>query len=294
MSADVAQEISLRWRVPTCRAEVGLRFSLVRIGFAAVIVGMMILLLTPAESQSALFAATIVLALLAVVVQWLRASREASGESNVWLDHEGLHWRDGQSRQQTLPRVLAQSFLIGIDEETQQQRPALTLLLADGFVSQPIELHAPADEAQVRQWLREHWSLPESTVLPVETERAIDLESDLDLQRQSWRFTGSRAGIEQLAAALDEAARLALPPIGARPKQMVLLFRSVPVGLAVSPHTWIDADLLAATPGVLTELSSKLREQLASVPSTGTFETELVADTGHHWQLKFTLEPAAV
>jgi hypothetical protein len=286
MSIGPGEDVAaLRWRIPEGRRQASLRSSLLRIGFATVIVGFLVIFLTPQESHRGLILATFAIAGIMALGQVVRAMRDASGPANVWLDDSGLHWRDAAGREQVLPRSQARSFYLGRDQQTQRDLDSLTLMLDDNFMSQPIELHPPADESRVRHWLDSRWSLPETKSLPQEGTVRLALVSEIDNHEQHWYLEGSRARLVQLAAIWQEAAGLPLPPPGARPKQVKLELGNDLVELAVSRHTWLDEGLFAATPEVLRELSEALEEKLSSPENFEEFILPVVTDTGHHWKI---------
>jgi hypothetical protein len=283
------QSEDLRWRIPEGRRRASLRFSLIQIGFATVVVGLLVIVFTPAENHRGLLTAAIALAVAIALVQLVRAFQESRRPANVWLDITGLHWRDPTGREYLLPRNLARGFFLGHDMQTQRELPSLTLLLDDGFLSQPIELHAPASETQVRAWLEQRWSLPEATSLPEHHLVRLPLVSAIDLPDQHWYLEGSREHLAALAVAWEDAAWLPLPPMGARPQQVDLQLNEDLVLLTVSPHTWIDHQLFAATPEVLRQVAREIKAKLAASETPPEFEIPLVTDTGHHWKLVFNI-----
>ncbi len=278
-------ETTLSWRIPE-NSRISLRFSLLQTAFASVIVGIMVIFLTPAETQGGLLTATMTVAILVALGQILRAWREERRPANVWLDEIGLHWFDSAGKEQLLNRSLAQRFFVGRDPHTQRDRPALTLLLAEGFLSQPIELHAPADVPTVRRWLSERWSLSETQELPEQSPLELPLASELDTTKLRWHLEGNREALTNFASLLREVSRWPLPPLGARPRERELEFENDFVVLSASPHTWIDIHLFAAKPTVLADLAEQIETQLEK-PNTTEFTIPLIADTGHHWQLRF-------
>jgi hypothetical protein len=277
-------EAALGWRIPEGRNQKSLRFSLTQIAFATVVVGILVLFLAPAEVHAGLLTAAIVIALTLAAVQTSLAWRAASGPPNVWLDDAGLHWRDRSGAEQLLERSLVRGFQIGRDEETRRDRASLTLVLADDFLSQPVELHAPADEAGVRQWLKERWSLAEASV-PHAPRRPLAVYSELDFQRQLWLLEGDRAELEALAQTCAEAASVPLPPLGGRPKQWELDFDDEPLTLAIAPHTWLDSGYLSATPETLRHLAATIRRHLSAEKPQPETEIELATDSGHRWRI---------
>jgi hypothetical protein len=275
---------ALAWRIPEGRGRVSLRFVLIQIALASVVVGLLVLLLTPAENQQSLLSATIAMALALAAYQIWRDRREASGPANVWLDAAGLHWRDRSGAEQLLQRERVRGFLIGYDEETRRDRASLTLLLEGDFLSQPIELHEPADEARVKQWLTERWSIKEvAQERPLRFPLAI--YSELDFQRQIWLLEGDRTELAALADILLKAADSPLPPVGARPKQWELDFEGEPLTLAISPHTWLDSGYFSASPDALRQLAEKIRQEPLPDNAEAGVEIELKTDSGHHWRI---------
>jgi hypothetical protein len=277
-------DAALSWRIPEGSGRTSLRFALTQIAFVTVVVGTLIIFLTPAQAQSGLLAATMAIALALAAVQTFRAWGAASGPPNVWLDDAGLHWRDRSGAEQLLARTLIRGFQIGHDEETRRDLASLTLVLAGDFLSQPVELHAPADEARVRQWLQERWSLAEAGV-PESPRRSLGVFSELDFQRQIWLLEGARPELMSLAQAWSEAASVPLPPLGGRPKQWELDFDGAPLTLAIAPHTWLDDGYLSATPEMLRHLAGEVSRQLSADKPQAEFEIPLAADSGHRWRI---------
>ena len=277
-------EVALSWRIPEGRSQRSLRFALTQIAFVTVVVGFLIIFLTPAEAHSGLLTATIAIAVALAAIQTFRAWRGASGPPNVWLDDAGLHWRDRSGAEQLLARTLVRGFQIGHDQETRRDLASLTLVLAEDFVSQPVELHAPADEAGVRQWLKERWSLNETRV-PETPRRPLGVFSELDFQRQIWLLEGDRPELEALAETWSKAANVPLPPLGGRPKQWELDFDGEPLTLAIAPHTWLDSGYLSATPETLRHLADKVRRHLSADKPKPELEIPLTTDSGHHWRI---------
>jgi hypothetical protein len=220
---------------------------------------------------------------LAAFQIWVAWS-ERSGPPNVWLDDAGLHWRDRHGDEQLLSRELVRGFFIGHDEETRRNLASLTLVLEGEFLSQPVELHAPADEQQVRQWLKQRWRLAEADV-PAPPRRPLAVFSELDFQRQVWLLEGNRHELEALAYTCSEAAKVPLPPVGGRPKQWELDLEGESLTLAIAPHTWLDSGYFSASPETLRLLTAELRRVLAMEPLKTEFEIPLTTDSGHQWRI---------
>ena len=274
----------LAWRIPEGRSRVSLRFALTQIALVSVVVGLLVLLLTPAASHRGLLAATIAIALALAAFQLWRAWREARGPANVWLDDAGLHWRDRRGAEQLLARSLVRGFLIGHDEETRRDRASLTLLLEGDFLSQPVELHEPADESRVKRWLAERWSIAEASA-PKPPRYPLAIYSELDFQQQIWLLEGDRTELAAFADLLLKAAQTSLPPLGARPKQWELDFEGEPLTLAVSPHTWLDTGYFSASPETLRHLAQRICEEPFIETAVPNVEVSLKTDSGHHWRI---------
>lgn len=274
----------LAWRIPEGRARVSLRFALIQIALASVVVALLVLLLTPAEDHRGLLSATIAIALVLAAYQVWRDRREASGPANVWLDDAGLHWRDRSGAEQLLPRSLVRGFLIGHDEETRRDRRSLTLLLEGEFLSQPIELHDPANEGRVERWLAEEWSIAEA-IAPKLPRYPLAIYSELDFQQQIWLLEGDRTELAALADLLLKAAQTSPPPLGARPKQWELDFEGAPLTLAVSSHTWLDTGYFSASSETLRHLAEQILLEPPPAGASPDREIFLKTDSGHRWRI---------
>lgn len=111
--------------------------------------------------------------LLGAIAYWSwRWRRSRHNSDNVWLDDDGLHWFDG-SAAAGLSRRQVEGFRIGLDPDTVRAIPALTLILVGGFESQPVELHAPAAPSTVRDFLVQHWRLPEIEPSPARQQELL-------------------------------------------------------------------------------------------------------------------------
>jgi hypothetical protein len=263
---------------------VSLRFALLQIALATVAVGLLVVFLTPAEFHAGLMSAAITIALLLAAIQLFNAWRESHKPHNVWLDDAGLHWLDAQGSEQMLPRELARGYLIGRDAETRRDLPSLTFVLEGGFVSQPVEIHAPADQASVRRCLSERWSLAEAEA-PAVRRLPLAIYSELDFQRQKWLLQGECHEFQALASAWLQAAELPLSPTGARPLQVEYAFDGDPITLAVSTHTWLDDGYFSVSPQTLRRLADEIGRRVSGSTAPTTFEIPLAMDSGHQWRM---------
>ena len=91
--------------------------------------------------------------------RWLSYQRSMVGNDNVRIDEAGIHWIDAVGNDRLFRREDIHGFRIGRDADTLRPVPSLTLHLAGGFVSQPIELHLPATPAAVRDLLFVEWKV---------------------------------------------------------------------------------------------------------------------------------------
>lgn len=277
-------DAALGWRIPDGRGQRSLRFALTQIAFVTVVVGLLIIFLTPPEAHSGLLTATIAIAVALAALQTFRAWRAASGPPNVWLDDAGLHWRDRSGGEQLLSRTLVRGFQIGHDQETRRDLASLTLVLEGDFLSQPVELHAPADEAGLRQWLKERWSLDETSV-PKAPRHPLGVFSELDFHRQIWLLEGNPSELEALAETWSKAANVPLAPLGGRPKQWELELDGEPLTLAIAPHTWLEGGYFSARPETLRQLAQDIRRHLAAEKPQPETEIPLTTDSGHRWRI---------
>lgn len=151
----------LSWQIP---AEEGskLRAKTLQFAFAGLIcLGVLLLF----GSRSFRIAALVGSIPFALFVVW-RSRRNSRGPTctgdNVRLDEEGLHWRDAGGTERRIARDQIEGFRIGLDPDTFRALPALTLLLAGGFESQPVELHAPIGPTHVRRFMVDQLHVDES------------------------------------------------------------------------------------------------------------------------------------
>jgi hypothetical protein len=218
----------LRWRIPTTGDPIQLRFALAQVGLATVVGALLILVAAPDGWRVPALVGLIPLAIFMAFRRWARFQRSLAGPDNVWIDAAGVHWLSVAGEEQAFARESIEGFRIGRDDDTLRPVPSLTLELSGGFESQPLELHPPATEAEIRRLLADEWGLPERSAaagreLPYDL--AIDVYSECHDEFQEWHFEGTRAALGELQDALAEAAHLPLPPPGAKPLSRVLLLR---------------------------------------------------------------------
>lgn len=218
----------LRWRIPTTGDPIQLRFALAQVGLATVVGALLILVAAPDGWRVPALVGLIPLAIFMAFRRWSRFQRSLAGPDNVWIDAAGVHWLNVAGEEKAFVRESIEGFRIARDDDTLRPVPSLTLELSGGFESQPLELHPPATEAEIRRLLADDWGLPERKAaagreLPYDL--AIDVYSECHDEFQEWHFEGTRAALGELQDALAEAAHLPLPPAGAKPLSRVLLLR---------------------------------------------------------------------
>lgn len=280
----------LAWRIPEASG-ISPRFALAQVGFVTVVVCVFLLFLSPTETLAGRLGAVLFLGGLLASWQILRMSQETQGQANLWLDDAGLHWLDREGNSRQIDREAVQAYYIGRDEETSRGVDSLVLILRDEFVSQPVELHPPADPSSVAKWLQTNWAIASRSQLPAELRRDVSLTSTYDTNNLRWTFAGELQELAKLVEAWTEAAKLiSLPPLGVRPKQMVIDFSESDMAVGIASQTWIDAATLYTTNNKLTEIAATFQASLALPDPPKAMQYKLVCDTGHHWTIVFELE----
>ncbi|MDX1948828.1 MAG: hypothetical protein SFU86_25800 [Pirellulaceae bacterium] len=281
----------LAWRIPTGPPGPSLRLGIAQIALATVVAALVLVVAAP---RAWLGPALIGLAPLAVFVayrKWLAHQQGVAGPDNVWIDETGVHWLDDASGEQLFARAQVLGFRIGPDPDTLREVPALTLHLAGGFRSQPIELHPPAKPDQVRLVLAGEWGLHESSVPDdpgkLQYDVAVDVYSECHDDYQEWHIEGSAAALRELFAAIAQAARdLPLAPTGARPaRRVVLCRRRHPLELRVArlPAPFCGDDRLGGPAEWLADLCRSAEEALAPLKTGDDGKFNLVVGPHDTW-----------
>ena len=264
----------LRWRIPTVGDPIQLRLALAQVGLATVVAALLIFVAMPAEWLAPALVGLIPLAIFVAYRRWAKYQRSLAGPDNVWLDAGGLHWLDASGVPHTFAREGLVAFRIAPEADTLRPVPALTLQLTGGFESQPLELHPPATEDEIRRLLGAEWNLPERSAAPTERELpydlAIDVYSECHDEFQEWHFEGTRAALSELQDAIAEAAHLPLPPPGAKPLSRVLLLRRRDksfLTLQHDPFGRVGHDCVTLPADKLFELSRFFATRLGETPA---------------------------
>jgi hypothetical protein len=288
-TAETADD-ELRWRIPTAGDPGYLRLGMAQIGLATVVAALIVLFTAPAAWRGPALAGLLPLAIFVAYRRWLRYQRSLAGDDNVRLDSGGLFWRDPAGTERGFARASVTGFRIGREPDTLRPVEALTLYLAQGFESQPIELHPPASASAVRQMLACAWQLDErehaAGQKPAPYDVALDVYSECHDDFQEWHFEGTRAALAELFEAIAAAAaELPAPPPGAKPLARVLLCRRreqsrLTVSHDVVPQ--VTPDTIAAPAAALLDLARQGRAALASREKA---EASAPADFKFDWQL---------
>ena len=274
----------LSWRIPTRGDPRWLRFGLAQVGLATVVAALVLFAAAPRAWLGWALAGLIPLAVFMAYRRWLAYQRSLAGPDNVRIDTAGLHWLDARGQEQSIGRQSVLAFRVGREEDTLRPVPALTLHLAGGFESQPLELHPPATPDAVRDLLGRQWRLAERPAPAggsLDYDRAIDVYSECHDDFQEWHWEGTREQLTEFFAAVRSAAeQLPPPPLGAKPAQRIILARRreplrLRVAHATMPH--FDFDLLSAPAATLTSIAAAAEQRLAGAgtPSDHKFDVPL-------------------
>lgn len=261
----------LRWRIPPDGDPRILRVQLAQVGLASVVC---VLILLVTASREALAWGLVLLVPVAAFMayrQWHKYQQTLVGPDNTWIDGDGIHWLDPAGNEQGLSRMEIVGFAIGRDNETLRPVPALTLLLTGDRESQPLELHAPADEAAVRAMLADRWQLnerPSGKESDAAYDVAVDVYSECHDEFQEWHFEGTTAALAELFAVVGEVAMLPLASPGVKPtRRIVLARRREPSRMAImhARHARIDVDAIGGPAELLAMLAAQGRETLGAL-----------------------------
>jgi hypothetical protein len=281
----------LRWRISTTGDPIQLRLALAQVGLATVVAALLIFVVLPADWKAPALVGLIPLAAFVAYRRWAKYQRSLEGPDNVWLDAGGLHWLDASGDEHTLAKRDLVAFRIARDQDTLRPVPALTLHLAGGFESQPLELHPPATEEEIRRLLGAEWNLPERSSASAERELAydlaIDVYSECHDEFQEWHFEGTRAALGELQDTIAKAADLALPPPGAKPLSRVLLLRRRDRSHLTLQHNQpgrVGYDVITLPADKLFELSRCFATRLAETPTaTADLKFDFPLGKGNVW-----------
>lgn len=293
------QSTSLAWRVPTSGDPRLLRLSLAQVALATVVAGLLIVVAAPREWVAAGLLGLIPLAIFMAYRRWSAYRHSLEGKDNVRIDDLGVHWLNSAGKEHSFQRDVIAGFHIGHDEETLRPVPALTLHLAGGFESQPIELHPPATSEVVRELLAGHWNITEQPPVPRgvgDYDVAAMIYSECHEEFREWHWEGSREELGRFfglfAAAADE---LPCPPAGAKPAVRVVLINRrerarIRLGHALGSH--FEPDLIAAPADILQAISTNAVSALAGAGDTADVGFDIKLGPSEMWTFHLHIRPA--
>jgi hypothetical protein len=258
--------------VPTAGDPRVLRLGLAQIGLASIVAALMLFVAVPREWLGLALLGLIPLAVYMAYRRWLAYQRSMAGSDNVRIDEAGIHWIDAACEDRLFRREDIRGFSIGRDADTLRPVPSLTLHLAGGFVSQPIELHLPATPTSVRNLLLDQWKIAEREP-PANSDAgdydvAIAVYGECHDDYQEWHWEGTRDELARFFALFAAAAdELPLPPPGAKPAaKTIQTTRRQPARLSIahSHHSHFDAETLAAPAATLQDIADRGAAVLSS------------------------------
>jgi len=273
----------LSWRIPTTGDPRLLKLALAQVGLATIVAALVLLVAAPREWLAAALAGLIPLAVFVAYRRWQRFQRSLFGPANVWINADGVHWLDAAGNEQLFARDSVTGFRVAIEEDTLRAVPALTLYLAGGFESQPLELFPPATRQAVRELLVQSWGIAEREPPSADRDydRAVDIYSECHDELREWHWEGTRAALAEFCELVRAAAsELPAPPPGAKPAQRVTLCRRrepTRLRMAHAPVAHFEHDMLAAPATMLHELAAQAAKTLADAgaPADAKFDLHL-------------------
>jgi hypothetical protein len=282
----LSTDLALHWHVPRERRN-SLRFTLIRLACMTVVFASIVYLMTEPEQQLSAVATVFGIALVVAAWQTFRLSTAPALPPNVWLDAAGFHWLTADGREHLIPRDQIVDYWLGIDEETHRALPALTFILRDQFLSQPIEMHPPVNATQLRDWFQSKWQMAGVAHLPEPPSFSLKLHSEFNEDRQTWLFQGKPLELKAVAEQWQQiASQHALPPLGARPQEIQITFgEQTGMIVCLSSHCWIEFATLSIPPELLQAIAQLVIDKLAA--NVEEIEIPLRCDTGYQWRLLF-------
>lgn len=290
---------SLSWRVPTAGDPRLLRIGLAQVGLASVVAALILMVAAPREWLVPGLLGLIPVAIFMAFRRWNTYRQTLEGANNVRIDDEGVHWLNATGQEHSFRRGDIVGFSIGRNSETLRPVSALTLHLAGGFESQPIELHPPATSDAVRQLLGESWNIVERDEHESSPtggyDVAVSVYGECHDEFQEWHWEGTKEELRRFFAMFAATAdELALPPAGAKPLfRTILLSRREPtrVRLAHARIAQFEEDTIAAPAEVLRAIAARAAEllEVAEESSDGRFDVALGSRSV--WTFHFHVRP---
>jgi hypothetical protein len=275
---------TLSWRIPTSGDPRLLRIALAQVGLASIVAALILVVAAPREWLVPALIGLIPLAIFMAYRRWHAYQRSMAGADNVRIDDAGVHWIDGAGQERTFRRDEVVSYSIGRDQNTLRPVPSLTLHLGSGFESQPIELHPPANPEALRDILSGVWSVaeqePPSSIDTAQYDEAVAVYSECHDDFHEWHWEGTKAELSRFFSLFAAAANeLTPPPIGAKPKERIIIAsrrQSTRLHLAHAPIPHFEPDLIAAPADILRNIAA----QAASVLSVDNIDAKFNVELG--------------
>jgi hypothetical protein len=281
----------LSWRIPTTGDPRILKLALAQVGLATIVAALVLLVAAPREWLGPGLAGLVPLAILVAYRRWHRFQRSLVGPENVWIDELGIHWINSEEQEQSFARGDIVGFRLGHEADTLRTIPALTVYLAGGLESQPLELYPPATPQAVREFLVVAWGLAErSDDEPAHGKRydfSVNIYRECYEETQEWHWEGTRQELMEFFALVRRAAaELPLPPPGAKPAQWIVhMQRREPsrLRLAHAAAPQMDHDVIAAPAVILGQIADKAAELLDTAKESSDAKFDLPLGLRNVW-----------
>lgn len=289
----------LSWRVPTVGDPRLLRVALAQIGLASVVAALVLLVAVPREWLAPGLIGLIPLAVFMAFWRWSAYRRSMAGDDNVWIDDEGVHWLGGTDDENSFRRVDITGFHIGRHVDTLRPVPALTLHLAGGFESQPIELHPPATSDAIRDVLGESWQIAEHDEIAAagasDYDMAVSVYGECHEEFQEWHWEGTASELARLFALFASCAdELPLPPAGVKPAARVIsLTRRHPARLRIAhaPLAHIEPGTISAPGLILREIADRGRSVVTGAEAAAELKFDVPLGPRNIWTFHVHVRP---
>ncbi len=289
----------ISWRVPAVGDPRMLRIALAQVGLASVVAALVLMVAVPREWLAPGLVGLIPLAIFMAFWRWSAYRRSMAGDDNVWIADDGLHWLDAANEENAFRRIDITGFHIGRHVDTLRPVPALTLHLAGGFESQPIELHPPATTDAIRDVLGDSWKIAEHD--EVEASRtggydsAVSVYGECHDEFQEWHWEGTKEELTHFFSLFEAAADdLPLPPPGAKPAARVIsLTRRQPARLRIAhaPIAHIESGMIAAPGLILRDIAAKAQKELTPASSMDERKFDVALGPKNVWTFHVHLKP---
>jgi hypothetical protein len=273
--------------------------ALAQIGLASVVAALVLLVAVPREWLVPGLIGLIPLAVFMAFWRWSAYRRSMAGDDNVWIDDEGVHWLGGADDENSFRRVDITGFHIGRHVDTLRPVPALTLHLAGGFESQPIELHPPATTDAIRDVLGESWQIAEHDEVEAagtsDYDMAVSVYGECHEEFQEWHWEGTASELTRLFALFASCAdELPLPPPGVKPAARVIsLTRRQPARLRIAhaPVAHIEPGTIAAPGLTLRQITGRALKELSGASQASELKFDVSVGPKNVWTFHVHVRP---